>query len=223
MDLIKDFDMFAKSNGVSPLVLDSYRRAQGYINPTVVEERPSSRNLVAMDVFSKLLLDNIIFIGDTFDDDMANVIVSQLLWLQSIKPNEEIKIYINSPGGWVSSGLAIKDTMDFVKNDISTVCVGRAASMGAFILANGTKGRRYAMPHSKILFHNLSAGTQGNISDIRIAVNEMERTNKELQEIVAENTGRSIDEVVAALDRDNWMTPEEALEFGAIDKIVRRK
>jgi ATP-dependent Clp protease protease subunit len=223
MELIKDFNSFAKSNGVSPLVLDDYRRSQGYINPTIIEDRPSSRNLVVMDVFSKLLLDNIIFLGDAFNDDMANVIVSQLLWLQATKPGEEIKMYINSPGGWVSSGLAIKDTMDFVQNDISTVCVGQAASMGAFILANGTKGKRYSMPHSKILFHNLSAGTQGNISDIRIAVEEMERTNDELQKIVAENTGRSLDEVAKALDRDNWMTPEEALEFGAIDKIIRRK
>lgn len=221
MDLIKDYDLFAKSNGVSPLVLDNYRRAQGYINPTVIEER--TRNITAMDVFSKLLMDNIIFLGDTFNDDMANVIVSQLLWLQATKPGEEIKMYINSPGGWVSSGLAIKDTMDIVQNDISTVCVGRAASMGAFILANGTKGKRYAMPHSKILFHNLSGGADGNISDIRIAVEEMERTNDELQRIVAENTGRSLEEVAKALDRDNWMTPEEALEFGAIDKVIRKK
>ena len=223
MNSIKDYDLFARSNGVSPLVLDDYRRSQGYINPTIIEDRPSSRNLVVMDVFSKLLLDNIIFLGDAFNDDMANVIVSQLLWLQATKPGEEIKMYINSPGGWVSSGLAIKDTMDFVQNDISTVCVGQAASMGAFILANGTKGQRYSMPHSKILFHNLSAGTQGNISDIRIAVEEMERTNAELQKIVSENTGRSLEEVAKALDRDNWMTPEEALEFGAIDKIIRRK
>lgn len=221
MNLIKDYDLFARSNGVSSLVLDDYRRSQGYINPTIIEER--SRNITAMDVFSKLLMDNIIFLGDSFNDDMANVIVSQLLWLQATKPGEEIKMYINSPGGWVSSGLAIKDTMDFVQNDISTVCVGMAASMGAFILANGAKGKRYSMPHSKILFHNLSAGTQGNISDIKIAVEEMERTNDELQKIVAENTGRSLEEVVAALDRDNWMTPEEALEFGAIDKIIRRK
>jgi ATP-dependent Clp protease protease subunit len=169
-------------------------------------------------------MDNIIFLGDAFNDEMANVIVSQLLWLQATKPMEEIKMYINSPGGWVSSGLAIKDTMDFVKNDVSTVCVGMAASMGAFILANGTKGKRYAMPHSSILFHNLSSGVgYSNISDIRIAVKNMEDTNLTLQTIIAENTGRSLEEVAKALDRDNWMTPEEALEFGAIDKIILRK
>ena len=221
MNEIKDYELFAKSNGVNPLVLHDYRRSQDYINPTIIEER--TRNITAMDVFSKLLMDNIIFLGDAFNDEMANVIVSQLLWLQATKPNEEVKMYINSPGGWVSSGLAIKDTMDFIKNDVSTVCVGQAASMGAFILANGTKGKRYAMPHSSILFHNLSAGAGGNIADIRIAVKEMERTNDILQNIISENTGRTLEEVKVALDRDNWMTPEEALEFGAIDKIILRK
>ena len=221
MDLIKDYDLFARSNGVSPLTLDGYRRSQGYINPTIIEER--SRNITAMDVFSKLLMDNIIFLGDAFNDEMANVIVSQLLWLQATKPGEEIKMYINSPGGWVSSGLAIKDTMDFVKNDISTVCVGTAASMGAFILANGTKGKRYAMPHSSILLHNLSSGVSGNISDIRIAVQNMEKTNATLQAILCENTGRTPDEIAKALDRDNWMSPVEAVEFGVIDKVIERK
>ena len=221
MNEIKDYELFARSNGVSSLVLDDYRRSQGYINPTIIEER--TRNITAMDVFSKLLMDNIIFLGDAFDDDMANVIVSQLLWLQATKPNEEIKMYINSPGGIVTSGLAIKDTMDFIKNDVSTVCVGMAASMGAFILANGTKGKRYAMPHSRILFHNISGGQAGNISDVRIAMKEMERTNDVLQSVIAENTGRTLEEVAKALDRDNWMTPEEALEFGAIDKIILRK
>ena len=221
MDLIKDYELFAKSNGVNPLVLDDYRRSQGYINPTIIEER--TRNITAMDVFSKLLMDNIIFLGDTFNDEMANVIVSQLLWLQATKPAEEIKMYINSPGGWVSSGLAIKDTMDIIVNDVSTTCVGMAASMGAFILANGTKGKRYSMPNSSILLHNLSSGVSGNISDIRIAVQNMERTNEKLQKILSENTGRTLEEVKEALDRDNWMTPEEALDFGVIDKVIRKK
>ncbi len=221
MNEIKDYELFSRSNGVSSLVLDDYRRAQGYINPTIIEER--TRNITAMDVFSKLLMDNIIFLGDAFDDQMANVIVSQLLWLQVTKPKEEIKIYINSPGGIVSSGLAIKDAMDVVKktNPISTTCIGQAASMGAFILTNGTQGKRYATPNSSILFHNLSAGTHGNLSDIRIAVKQMERINATLQSIICENTGRTPEEVAKALDRDNWMTPEEALEFGAIDKIIR--
>ena len=221
MDLIKDYELFAKSNGVNPLVLDDYRRSQGYINPTIIEER--TRNITAMDVFSKLLMDNIIFLGDTFNDEMANVIVSQLLWLQATKPTEEINMYINSPGGWVSSGLAIKDTMDIIVNDVSTTCVGMAASMGAFILANGTKGKRYSMPNSSILLHNLSSGVSGNISDIRIAVQNMERTNEKLQKILSENTGRTLEEVKEALDRDNWMTPEEALDFGVIDKVIRKK
>lgn len=221
MNEIKDYELFARSNGVSSLVLDDYRRSQGYINPTIIEER--TRNITAMDVFSKLLMDNIIFLGDAFNDEMANVIVSQLLWLQATKPMEEIKMYINSPGGVVTSGLAIKDTMDFIKNDVSTVCVGMAASMGAFILANGTKGKRYAMPHSSILLHNLSSGAAGNISDIRIAVKEMEKTNATLQSILCENTGRTPEEMVKALDRDNWMTPDEALDFGVIDKIILRK
>ena len=221
MDEIRDYELFARSNGVSPLVLNDYRRHQGYINPTIIEER--SRNITVMDVVAKLLMDNIIFLGDAFNDEMANVIVSQLLWLQATKPMEEIKMYINSPGGWVSSGLAIKDTMDFVKNDVSTVCVGMAASMGAFILANGTKGKRYAMPHSSILLHNLSSGVSGNISDIRIAVKNMEETNATLQSILCENTGRTPEEIAKALDRDNWMTPKEAVDFGVIDRIIERK
>ena len=221
MNQIQDYELFAKSNGVSPLVLDDYRRSQGYINPTIIEER--TRNITAMDVFSKLLMDNIIFLGDAFDDQMANVIVSQLLWLQATKPDEEIKMYINSPGGHVTSGLAIKDTMDFVKNDVSTVCIGMAASMGAVILSNGTKGKRYSMPSSSILIHGISSGTYGNISDMRIDLAESERKNKLLIDILAANTGKTPEEVKVSIDRDNWMTPPQAVNFGLIDKVIERK
>lgn len=221
MNEIKDYELFARSNGVNPLVLHDYRRSQDYINPTIIEER--TRNITAMDVFSKLLMDNIIFLGDAFNDEMANVIVSQLLWLQATKPMEEIKMYINSPGGNVTSGLAIKDTMDFIKNDVSTVCIGMAASMGAVILSNGTKGKRYSMPSSSILIHGISSGTRGNISDMRIDLAESERLNNLIIGVLADNTGKSIDEVRKSIDRDNWMTPSKALDFGLIDKIIERK
>lgn len=221
MNEIKDYELFARSNGVNPLVLHDYRRSQDYINPTIIEER--TRNITAMDVFSKLLMDNIIFLGDAFNDEMANVIVSQLLWLQATKPMEEIKMYINSPGGSVTSGLAIKDTMDFIKNDVSTVCIGMAASMGAVILSNGTKGKRYSMPSSSILIHGISSGTRGNISDMRIDLAESERLNNLIIGVLADNTGKSIDEVRKSIDRDNWMTPSKALDFGLIDKIIERK
>ena len=222
MNETKDFELFARDRGVSPLYLDSYRKhgAQNYINPTIIEER--TRNITAMDVFSKLLMDNIIFLGDEFNDTMANVIVSQLLWLQATKPGEDIKMYINSPGGQVSSALAIKDTMDFVKNDVSTVCVGMAASAGAVILSNGSKGKRYSMPNSSILIHGISSGTRGNISDMRIDLAESERLNNLIIGILADNTGKDVEEVRKAIDRDYWLTPSKAVDFGLIDKIITR-
>lgn len=222
MNKIKDFELFAKDKGISSLYLSDYMKKapQGYINPTIIEER--TRNITAMDVFSKLLMNNIVYIGDEVESDMANVITSQLLWLDSTT-DEGVKVYINSPGGSVTDGLAIIDTMNFIHNKVATTCVGMAASMGAMILSSGDKGYRYAMPNSSILIHNLSSSTWGNIADMKIAVAFSDRLSNILAGMLAENTGHTIDDIKKAIDRDNWMTPQEAKDFGLIDNIVSKK
>lgn len=222
MNNIQDFALFAKSRGVGDTYLSDYimKGNQNYINPTIIEER--TRNMTAMDVFSKLLSNNIIYIGDPIEDEMANVICSQLLWLDS-QTDEDIMLYVNSPGGLVTAGLAIIDTLDFVHNDISTTCNGMAASMGAIILSSGKKGKRFSQPHSSILIHNISGGTYGNIADMRIAVAESERLSELLIDILAKNTGKTVEEVKRAIDRDKWLTPQEAIDFGLIDGIVKSK
>lgn len=222
MNKLRDFELFAKSNGVSPSFLSDYmaKGPQSYINPTIIEER--TRNITAMDVFSKLLMNNIIFIGDEVESNMANVITSQLLWLDSTT-DEAIKVYVNSPGGSVTDGLAIIDTMRFVHNKVSTTCIGMAASMGAMILSSGDKGSRYSMPNASILIHNLSSSTWGNIADMKIAVAFSDRLSNILADMLAKNTGHTIEEIKAAIDRDNWMTPQQAVDFGLIDKIIDKR
>ena len=222
MNAAKDFELFARDRGVSSLYLNDYMKKgpSAYINPTIIEER--SRNITAMDVFSKLLMNNIIYIGDEVESNMANVITSQLLWLDSTT-EDGVKVYINSPGGSVTDGLAIIDTMNFIHNKVSTTCVGMAASMGAEILSSGDKGYRYAMPNSSILIHNLSSGTWGNIADMKIAVAFSDRLSNILADMLAKNTGHTIEEIKKAIDRDNWMTPQEAKDFGLIDNIVTKK
>lgn len=191
------------------------------MNPVILEER--KLNVAAMDVFSRLQMDNIIFLGSEINDDVANTIIAQLLYISSQRPDEEIKMYINSPGGSVSAGLAIYDTMQYIPNNISTICTGMAASMGAVLFSGGTKGKRLILPHSRILIHQPLGGAKGQASDILIAAKEIEKSKHELINILSENTGQSYDKVLADADRDYWMTSDEAVEYGIADEIIKNK
>ena len=186
--------------------------------PVVVEQ--SSRGERSFDIFSRLLRERIIFLGTPVDDMVANLIVAQLLLLDSENPEKDIMLYINSPGGSVTAGLAIFDTMQHIRADVSTICLGQAASMGAFLLAAGTPGKRMALPHSRVLIHQPLGGAQGQATDIEIQAAEIVRIKKTLNEILAKNTGQSIKKIEKDTDRDYIMTPEEALEYGMIDKVV---
>ena len=185
--------------------------------PYVVEQ--TSRGERSYDIFSRLLKERIIFLGDQVTDASAELIVAQMLFLEGEDPDKDIQFYINSPGGSVSAGMAIYDTMNFVKCDVSTICVGMAASMGAFLLAGGTKGKRFALPNSEILIHQPLGGTEGQASDIAIQAAHMARIKENLNRILAQNTGRTYEELVRDTDRDNWMTAQQALEYGLIDNI----
>ena len=186
--------------------------------PTVVEQ--SSRGERAFDIFSRLLRERIIFLGTPIDDMVANLVVAQMLLLDSENPEKDIMLYINAPGGSVTAGFAIYDTMQHIRSDVSTICLGQAASMGAFLLSSGTKGKRLALPHSRVLIHQPLGGAQGQATDIEIQAAEILRIKKSLNEILASNTGQSIKKIEKDTDRDYIMTPEEALEYGMIDKVV---
>ena len=186
--------------------------------PVVIEQ--SSRGERSFDIFSRLLRERIIFLGTPIDDMVANLIVAQLLLLDSENPEKDIMLYINSPGGSVTAGFAIYDTMQHIRADVSTICLGQAASMGAFLLSSGTKGKRMALPHSRVLIHQPLGGAQGQATDIEIRAAEIIRIKKSLNEILASNTGQSIKKIEKDTDRDYIMTPEEALEYGMIDKVV---
>ena len=186
--------------------------------PTVVEQ--SSRGERAFDIFSRLLRERIIFLGTPIDDMVANLVVAQMLLLDSENPEKDIMLYINSPGGSVTAGFAIYDTMQHIRSDVSTICLGQAASMGAFLLSSGTKGKRLALPHSRVLIHQPLGGAQGQATDIEIQAAEILRIKKSLNEILASNTGQTIKKIEKDTDRDYIMTPEEALEYGMIDKVV---
>ena len=186
--------------------------------PVVIEQ--SSRGERSFDIFSRLLRERIIFLGTPIDDTVANLIVAQLLLLDSENPEKDIMLYINSPGGSVTAGLAIYDTMQHIRADVSTICLGQAASMGAFLLSSGTPGKRLALPHSRVLIHQPLGGAQGQATDIEIQAAEIIRIKKSLNEILAKNTGQSIKKIEKDTDRDYIMTPEEALEYGMIDKVV---
>ncbi len=188
--------------------------------PYVVEQ--TSRGERSYDIFSRLLNDRIIFLSEEVNDTTASLIVAQLLYLENQDPDKDIQFYINSPGGSVTAGMAIYDTMQYIKCDVNTICVGMAASMGAFLLAAGTKGKRMALPNAEIMIHQPSAGTQGQITDMAIHMKRLQSIKDRMNRILSEKTGKSLDEVVAACERDNFMTPEEAIEFGLIDKIVQR-
>jgi ATP-dependent Clp protease, protease subunit len=189
--------------------------------PMVVEQ--TSRGERAFDIYSRLLNERIIFLGTPVNDQVANLIVAQLLHLESEDPDKDIAIYINSPGGSVYAGLAIYDTMQFIKPEISTICVGIAMSMGALLLAGGAQGKRYALPNSKVLIHQLSGGFQGPAADIEIQAREALNLRKRLDEILAEHTGQSIEKVSKDTDRDYFMTSQEALDYGLIDKIIEHR
>ena len=188
--------------------------------PVVIEQ--SSRGERSFDIFSRLLRERIIFLGTPIDDMVANLIVAQLLLLDSENPEKDIMLYINSPGGSVTAGFAIYDTMQHIRADVSTICLGQAASMGAFLLSSGTKGKRMALPHSRVLIHQPLGGAQGQATDIEIQAAEIIRIKKSLNEILASNTGQSIKKIEKDTDRDYIMTPQEALEYGMIDRVISR-
>lgn len=219
----KDFEKFARSNaGVSSLTLDGYRNyISSSISPYIIEER--KLNAVSLDVFSRLLLDRIIFLGCPIDDEVANVVQAQLLFLASTDSQADISLYLNTPGGQVSSGLGIYDTMQLIEPDVATICTGMAASMGSVLLCAGAAGKRSALPHSKVLIHQPLGGAHGQASDIEIAAREILKTKEELYRIISEHSGQSIEKIAADADRDFWMTAEEAKEYGMVDEILRKK
>ena len=189
--------------------------------PMVVEQTGAGER--SYDIYSRLLNDRIIMLCDQVNDTTASLVIAQMLYLEGKDPDKDISFYINSPGGSVSAGMAIYDTMNYIKCDVSTICIGMAASMGAFLLSGGAKGKRYALPNAEIMIHQPLGGAQGQATEIEIAAQHILKTKKKLNEIIAANCGKSVEEVEKATDRDNWMTAEEALEYGLIDKIVENR
>ena len=189
--------------------------------PYVIEQ--TSRGERSYDIYSRLLKERIIFLGEEVNDTSASIVVAQLLFLEAEDPEKDIQIYINSPGGSVTAGMAIYDTMQYVKCDVSTICIGMAASMGAFLLAGGTKGKRMALPNAEIMIHQPSGGSQGQATEIEIAAKHILRTKEKLNKILAANTGRDYEVIAADTERDNWKTAQEALEYGLIDKVIENR
>ena len=220
MDMEKEFEKYARLHcGISSMTLHRYGSAvDAYINPTIIEER--KLNVASMDVFSRLLMDRIIFLGVPIDDDVANIIQAQLLFLASTDSSADVSIYLNTPGGSVSAGLGIYDTMQLIEPDVATICTGMAASMGAILLCAGVKGKRSALPHSRIMIHQPLGGANGQASDIEIAAREIMKVKKELYTILSERTGKPYGTIESDADRDFWMTSAEALEYGMIDEIL---
>lgn len=213
-------DYAVKHLGMNPLALDKYASTitSSYISPTIIEER--QLNVAQMDVFSRLMMDRIIFLGTDVNDYTANVIQAQLLYLDSADPGKDISIYINSPGGSVYAGLGIYDTMQYVSSDVATICTGMAASMAAVLLVAGAKGKRFALRHSRVMIHQPMGGAQGQASDIEITAREIQKLKKELYTIIADHSGMSYEKVAQDSDRDYWMTAEEAREYGMIDDVL---
>ena len=217
-----EFEKFASSNGISPMTLNRYgTTVNSYINPSVIEER--RLNVASMDVFSRLLMDRIIFLGVPIDDDVANIIQAQLLFLASNDPKADISMYINTPGGSVSAGLGIYDTMQLISPDVATICTGMAASMGSILLCAGAKGKRSALPHSRVMIHQPLGGISGQASDILIEAKEIERCRTELFGIISEHSGQLVEKIAADADRNFWMTSQEAVKYGMIDRILTKK
>lgn len=189
--------------------------------PYVIEQ--TSRGERSYDIYSRLLKDRIIFLGEEINDAVASIVVAQLLFLESEDPSKDIHLYINSPGGSVTAGMAIYDTMKYIKCDVEVTCIGMAASMGAFLLSSGTKGKRYALPNAEIMIHQPLGGAQGQATEIQIAAEHILKTKKKLNEILASNSGQPLEVVEADTDRDNWMTAKEAQEYGLIDKVIETR
>jgi len=223
MDLGKEFQHYAiKDKGLSSSLVESYVKTNiTSLTPNIIEER--QLNAVAMDVFSRLMMDRIIFLGLGIDDQVANIVTAQLLFLESTDAKKDILLYLNSPGGSVYAGLGIYDTMQFVRPDVSTICTGLAASMGAVLLCAGAKGKRAALPHARVMIHQPLGGVQGQASDIEITAREIQKLKKELYEIIADHSGQKYDKVWKDSDRDYWMKAEEAKEYGLVDEVLRRK
>jgi len=220
---MNEFRKYATGHlGMNSLALEHYMQVQSsYISPTIVEERPM--NVAQMDVFSRLMMDRIIFLGSQIDDYAANVIQAQLLFLDSSEPSKDISIYINSPGGSVYAGYGIYDTMQYIGSDVSTICTGVAASMASILLVAGAKGKRFALPHSRIMIHQPLGGMQGQASDMEIAAREILKVKKELYTILSEHSGQSFETIERDSDRDYWLTAPEALDYGMIDRVLKRE
>ena len=197
------------------------KRIEGALVPYIVEQ--TSRGERSYDIYSRLLEDRIIFLSGEIDDAVANTVVAQLIYLEAKDPSKDISLYINSPGGSVSAGLAIYDTMNYIKCDVSTICIGMAASMGAFLLSSGQKGKRYALPNSEIMIHQPLGGAQGQASDIKIAAEHILRTRHKLNTILSQNSGRPVSEIERDTDRDNYLSAQQALEYGLIDKVFFKR
>ncbi len=220
--ITNEFNKYAtKHHGISSLALHRYNSAAvsgGYINPTIIEER--QLNVASMDVFSRLMMDRIIFLGVPINDDVANIIQAQLLFLESTDANKDIQMYINSPGGSVYAGLGIYDTMQLVNPKVATICTGMAASMAAILLTAGNKGRRSILPHSRAMIHQPMGGAEGQASDIEITAREIVKLKKELYEIIAKHTEKPLEQIEKDADRDYWMNAQEALAYGMVDEIM---
>jgi len=218
-----DFRKFATQHlGINSMVLNDVIKYQnGYLNPYILEER--QLNVTQLDVFSRLMMDRVIFLGTQIDDYTANTLQAQLLYLDQADPDKDISIYINSPGGSVTAGLGIYDTMQFVSSAVSTICTGMAASMAAVLLVAGAEGKRYALPHSRVMIHQPLGGVQGQASDIEIEAREIQKYKKELYTIIADHSHTPFDKVWADSDRNYWMTAEEAKEYGMVDEVLRKK
>ena len=228
MDYGKEFKKYAtKHLGLNSLYVDKYAEITAEVSgiynltPNIIEER--QMNAVSMDIFSRLMMDRIIFLGVPIYDNVANIIMGQLLFLESTNPNRDIQIYVNSPGGSVYAGLAIYDTMQYISSDVATICTGMAASMGAVLMTAGEKGKRTALPHSRIMIHQPLGGAQGQASDIEITYKEISKLKKELYDILAHHSGQPYEKIEKDSDRDYWMTAEEAKEYGFIDEVLGQR
>jgi len=220
MNFGKEFEKYAvKHRGISSNVLDGYiKHNVTNLTPNIIEERPM--NIAVMDVYSRLMMDRIIFLGYPISDEVANIVTAQLLFLESTDRSRDIQMYINSPGGSVYAGLGMYDTMQFITPDIATICTGMAASMGAVLMCAGAKGKRTALKHSRIMMHQPSAGAGGQASDIEITVNEVKKIKRELYDVISFHTGQPVEKVAADCDRDYWMTSAEAKEYGLVDEVL---
>lgn len=218
----KEFELFARSRGIGSLNMHRYSSMiSNSVSPMIIEER--KMNVATMDVFSRLMMDRILFIGHAINDEVANIIQAQLLFLESHESGGDIMMYINSPGGSVSAGLGIYDTMQLIESDVATVCTGMAASMGAILLTAGSKGKRSALKHARLMIHQPLGGAEGQASDIEITARQIIRTRNELYHILTEHTGKTFKEIEEDSDRDFWMTSSEAVKYGLIDRVLTKR